>query len=466
MKKTAIIFTILAFGSLFSQKRPVKLPKPPKPAKVDETIFFRKISDEILLNGTAYEDLRELTKDIGQRFSGSENYEKAVVWAQKKFQKAGADKVWLQEVKVPIWERGLETLSVKTSTGKWQELRLLSLGNTNGTGGKDLIGEILYVKSIEDFKQIPSEDVKDKIVFFNYPFDQRMISPVDAYGEAGKYRYSTATLAGKRGAKAVIIRSLTSAFDDVPHTGSTTYDPDDKFKIPAVAIGAKSADELAKILVKQKMTAKLNSNCGMNGEMTTNSVIAELTGNTDKSVIVVAAHLDSWDLGEGAHDDGAGVVQLFEVLKTYKKLEVANRHTIRFICFANEENGVMGGKTYADYVKKKHERHIFAIESDAGGFSPRGISLDMMPQKRRQIFDWKKYFLPYGVYNFDETYSGVDIAPLKTLDVPLAEIVPDMQRYFDIHHTAEDTFEKVNRRELLLGAVTMAQIVYLIDKYW
>lgn len=430
----------------------------------EDSIQFAKISTEILNKGKAYNELRELTKNIGHRLSGSASYEKAVIWAEQKLRDAGADKVWLQEVMVPVWVRGKESLHIKTSNGKWKSLKMLSLGNSEGTGGKDVSGEIIMVRSMEEYDKLPPEQVKDKIVFFNYPFSQTYIETFRGYGDAAKYRSTAASLTAKKGGKFAIIRSLSSAFDDVPHTGSMRYQ-DDK-KIPAVAVGSTTADELAELLKSQKITAKLNSNCGMKGEKLSHSVIGEITGKKDKSVIVVGGHLDSWDVGEGAHDDGSGIVQSIEVLRTFKNLGIQNNHTIRVVCFANEENGVKGGVMYGKTVKENNEKHLFAIETDAGGFTPRGISLEMDNEKRKQIQSWADLFLPYGVYDFKNTYSGTDLYPLHDLGIPTAELVPDSQRYFDIHHTEEDTFEKVNRRELLLGASTLTQIIYMIDKNW
>ncbi|BEV02918.1 M28 family peptidase [Chryseobacterium gambrini] len=430
----------------------------------EDSIQFAKISTEILNKGKAYNELRELTKNIGHRLSGSASYEKAVTWAEQKLRDAGADKVWLQEVMVPVWVRGKESLQIKTSNGKWKSLKMLSLGNSEGTGGKDVSGEIIMVRSMEEYDKLSPEQVKDKILFFNYPFSQTYIETFRGYGDAAKYRSTAASLTAKKGGKFAIIRSLSSAFDDVPHTGSMRYQ-DDK-KIPAVAVGSTTADELAELLKSQKITAKLNSNCGMKGEKLSHSVIGEITGKKDKSVIVVGGHLDSWDVGEGAHDDGSGIVQSIEVLRTFKNLGIQNNHTIRVVCFANEENGVKGGVMYGKTVKENNEKHLFAIETDAGGFTPRGISLEMDNEKRKQIQSWADLFLPYGVYDFKNTYSGTDLYPLHDLGIPTAELVPDSQRYFDIHHTEEDTFEKVNRRELLLGASTLTQIIYMIDKNW
>lgn len=426
---------------------------------------FSIISAEILNNGKAYTELRELTKDIGHRLSGSDAYEQSVQWAAKKLRDAGADKVWLQEVMIPVWERGKESLHIKTSDGKWRNLKMLSLGNSEGTGGKDINGEVIMVKSIEEYDKLPAEKVKDKIVFFNYPFNQTFVETFRGYGDATKYRITAASLTAKKGGKFAIIRSLSSAFDDVPHTGAMRYE-DSTHKIPAVAIGNTTADELESLLKLHKITAKLNSNCGMRGEKRSHSVIGEITGKKDQSVIVIGGHLDSWDVGEGAHDDGAGIVQSIEVLRTFKQLGIQNNHTIRVVCFANEENGLKGGLQYGQIAKEKNEKHLFAIESDAGGFAPRGIALEMDDTRRNQIKSWANLFLPYGIYNFEGRYSGADISPLHKIGVPTAELVPDSQRYFDIHHTEEDTFEKVNRRELLLGAAVMTQLIYMIDKNW
>ena len=431
-----------------------------------DSIQFKDISDEMLVNGTAYESLRDLTQNIGHRLSGSAAYEKSVDWAVQKLKEAGADTVWKEEVIVPVWERGEESLQIKDKNEKWKSLRMLSLGNSEGTRGKNVEAEIVFVRIKEDFDQLSNTAIKGKIIFFNYAFNQKLISTGEAYGDASKYRINAASWAGKRGAKAVIIRSLSSSFDDVPHTGAMRYEVDDLIKIPAVAIGPKSADELEKILKTQKVFAKLNSNATMKGEKLSHSVIGEIKGNKDQNVIVVGGHLDSWDVGEGAHDDGAGIVQSIEVLRTFKKLGIKNNHTIRVVCFANEENGVRGGNQYAVNIKENKEKHIFAIESDGGGFTPRGIGLVMSPEKRLQIQSWRALFLPYGVHNFEIQYAGTDIGPMKPLGVPLAELIPDSQRYFEIHHSEEDTFDKVNRRELLLGAATMGQLIYMIDKNW
>lgn len=430
-----------------------------------DSIKFKNISDKIMTEGQAYDWLYDLTKNIGHRLSGSLANEKAVKWAEQKLKEAGADKVWLERVMVPNWYRGDESLHIKSADGTWKNIKMLSLGNSEGTKGKDLIGEILVVNSLEEFAKTPTEKVKGKIVLFNNEFPQEHIKTMHAYSQAGKVRRVAATEVAKKGGKAVIIRSLSSAYDDVPHTGAMKYE-DGIEKIPAIAIGPKSAMELSELAKTQQISAKINSNCSMKGVVRSYNVIGEITGKESKNVIVVGGHLDSWDVGEGAHDDGAGIVQSIEVLKTFKNLNIPNRNTIRVVCFANEENGVKGGTAYAKSIAEKGEKNIFAIESDSGGFSPRGFGLDMSDDKKEIIKSWKTLFLPYGVYDFTETYAGTDITPMKSTGTDLAGLVPDSQRYFDIHHTEEDTFEKVNRRELLLGATVMTQLVYMVDQYW
>lgn len=467
MKKIFIILPLFLSGLLFSQKKPIKKPaKKVTTAKFNYQDEFKKISDEIMTNGTAYDNLGELTKGVGPRFSATPGYAKATEWAEKKLKEAGAENIWKQDVRVPIWIRGKESLQIKSGSSDWKNIRMLSFGNSEGTGGKDLTAEIILINDITELNALTSLQLKDKIVFVNTPLDPKVINTVDSYLVTAKSRLLSASVIGKRGAKGLIIRSLTTASDDTPHAKMIYYEPDDKARIPAVTIGVRSADELEKLLKKQKVTAKLNMSAESKGETINQNIIGEIPGNKDAKVIVLGAQLDSWDFAEGAHDDGSGVVQCIEVLRAFKALGLANNHTIRVVLYANSENGGQGREMYASYVKKKDEKHIFALGTDSGGYSPRGFSLDMPPQRRRQIFEWKNYFLPYGIYDFDQTYAIQDIAPLKKLDIPLAELVVDTQRYFDYHHSVEDTFDKVNKRELLLGATAMTQLIFMIDKNW
>lgn len=468
MKKIFIILPLFLSGFLFSQKKIQKKPagRTAIPVKLNYHDEFKRISDEIMTNGRAYDNLGELTKGIGPRFSATPDYARAVEWAEKKFKEIGINMIWRQEAKAPIWIRGKESLQIKSENGDWKTIRMLSFGNSEGTGGKDLTGEIVLINSTSELNAMSIGQLKDKIVFVNVPMDPKIINTSDSYLQTAKSKLISASVIAKTGAKALIIRSLTTANDDTPHAKMIYYEPDDKVKIPALSIGVKSADELEKTLKKQKVTAKINMTAESKGSTTNPNIIAEIQGKKDSKVIVLGAQLDSWDIGEGATDDGTGVAQCIEVLRTLKALGYENNHTIRVVLYANSENGGQGREMYAAYVKKREEKHIFALGTDAGGYSPRGFSLDMSPQRRRLVSPWKEYFLPYGIYDFDQTDAIQDISPLKKLDIPLAELVVDTQRYFDYHHSEQDTFDKVNKRELLLGAVAMTQMIFMVDKNW
>jgi hypothetical protein len=256
--------------------------------------------------------------------------------------------------------------------------------------------------------------------------------------------------------------------DDYPHTGSMSYgETPVSQRIPAAAISTNDAAYLSGILKMNKdlkLYFKLNSE--QHEDVQSYNVSGEITGSEyPEEIMVVGAHLDSWDIGDGAHDDGAGVVQSMEVLRLFKEMGYKPKRTIRVVLFMNEENGLRGGNKYAEVAKSKNEEHIFALESDAGGFTPRGFSFDADKAQFAQIQSWKGLFKPYFIHYFELGGSGADIGPLKQGDVVLAGLRPDSQRYFDHHHAANDTFEHVNKRELELGAATMASLVYLVDNY-
>ncbi len=428
--------------------------------------MFRRISDEVMLRGQCYNNLRVLCKSVGHRLSGTPQAAKAVIWGEKAMKDAGADKVILQPVNVPCWVRGKESLELKLN-GVYKKVPALSLGNSEGTKGKPLEAPIVMVASFDELKALPDAAIKGKIVFFNYRFRQDFISTFEAYSDAVMYRWASPNIAAPRGAAAIIIRSMSTGEDDFPHTGSMHY-ADTVVKIPEMAIGNRSADALELACRKGTVTAKMTSECHMKEAMAPSyNVIGEIKGSTHpERIIVVGGHLDSWDVGEGAHDDGAGCVQSIEVLRAFKALGMKPKYTIRAVLFMNEENGVKGGNAYADSAAAKKENHVLAIESDAGGFAPRGIGFEMSADNKSRILAYKNLFLPYNVYDFSQEEGGVDIGPLhRKMNVPLAGLMPESQRYFDVHHTANDVFETVNHRELKLGAVAMAQLIYLVSEH-
>jgi carboxypeptidase Q len=431
----------------------------------DDSLMFRKIANEVMVNGNCYNNLRTLCKHVGHRISGSPEAAKAVAWGEKTMKEAGADRVFLQACDVPYWYRGNESLYLKMGK-EYKKVDALSLGNSEGTCGKTLEAPVIMVHNYDEFKELPESAVKGKIVYFNYRFRQDFIFTFNGYGDAVKYRGGSPSVAVEKGAVGVIIRSMSTGEDDFPHTGGMWYKDSTK-KIPEMALGNYTADALEQACRKGEVMARMNSECHMMPKLVRSyNVIGEIKGTqSPEQIITVGGHLDSWDVGEGATDDGAGCVQSIEVIRTLKALGIKPRCTIRAVLFMNEENGQKGGLAYADSAIKDHEHHVLAIESDAGGFSPRGIGMEMAPEQKEHITQYKNLFMPYGVYDFSREGGGSDIDPLrKKYNVPLAELIPDSQRYFDLHHTNNDVFENVNHRELKLGAAVLTQLIWLVSE--
>ncbi len=438
-----------------------------------DSLMLRKIYDEALANGHSYKNLEYLCKKIGPRLSGSENAQKAVEWGKKLMQDYGFDKVYLQEVSVPHWIRGeKEEAYIIEQTEEDASISMpvpvAALGGSPATPEGGLTAEVIEVKSLDELARLGIAKIKGKVVFFNRAFDPRPIEPGNAYGMAGDQRFKGPAEAAKYGAVAAIVRSLTHAIDDYPHTGSTAY-ADNGSKIPAAAISTKAANELSDLLKKKaKIKFQLKMNCQTLPDVISYNVIGEIKGSEKPDeIITVGGHLDAWDLAEGAHDDGTGVVQSIETLRMLKTLGYKPKHTIRAVLFMNEENGLRGGKKYAELAKQNGEKHIVAIESDSGGFTPRGFSLENSLESIKFVNNWKPLLAPYGLNQIGIGESGADIGPLKNLPtVPvLIGFDPDRQRYFDVHHSSLDVFESVNRRELELGGASIAGLVYLIDQY-
>jgi hypothetical protein len=332
--------------------------------------------------------------------------------------------------------------------------------------GKNIEASLLAVQDFADLEK-HKDEVKGKIVYFNNSFDATIVKTFEAYGKAGIYRRSGPSQAAKYGAVGCIIRSLTSSTANDPHTGGMSYN--DSFpKIPAQAVGPRDADYLWSLA---KKSSNVQLSMATHGhflpDTAGHNIIAEIKGSVfPDEIITVGGHLDSWDVNEGAHDDGAGVVHTIEVMRAMLAVGYKPQRTIRFVLFANEENGLKGGMAYAAAAKEKNEKHIFALESDEGGFTPRGFSFTASPEKVAAAKRWLPLLKPYGTDNMDDIGGGSDISPLnRQLQVPLCGFMPDPQRYFDLHHARTDVFENVNKRELLLGAVNIAGIVYLVDKY-
>ena len=439
-----------------------------KAQQSDET-QIKNIYNEALVNGKGYGWLNYLSNQIGGRLSGSVQAQQAVEYTKEVMDSLGLDRVWLQPVKVPKWVRGTpEFAYLESNPGITNNVPICALGGSVATPFGGLKAKVVEVNGIEGLEALGREKIEGKIVFFNKPMDPTNINTFQSYKGCADQRYSGAAEAAKYGAVGVIVRSLNLRLDDYPHTGAMSYgDTPVEERIPAAAISTNGAELLSTTL---KLNPNINfffrQNCKVLPDADSFNVIGEIKGSTyPNEIMVVGGHLDSWDLGDGSHDDGAGCVQSMEVLRLLKATGYKPKRTIRVVLFMNEENGLRGGVTYAEQAAKKGERHIFALESDAGGFTPRGFSFDCDQANFNQVLGWKSLFEPYLIHLFHKGGSGADIGPLKNDNIVLAGLRPDSQRYFDHHHAANDTFEHVNKRELELGAATMTSLIYLFDTY-
>lgn len=469
---SALAFAFYSFTGGESQKV--------KSSDNDSTVIS-KIYREAYAGSGAYDALRELCEKAPKRLSGSPGAQVAVEYMEQLMRDNNFDRVWLQPCMVPHWERGApETGEIdfiiegnNKSASKAQnshirtKVNVCALGGSEATPGNGLTAAVIEVTSFEELEKLGRKNIEGKIVFFNHPFDDRKTSTFHAYGETVQYRWQGPPSAEKFGAVGVLVRSCTSSIDTFPHTGTMRADSL-RAKIPSAAISTMDAEFLHKQLAKGEGTVlfTLKMSCKWFPDVKSYNVIGEITGSEHpEQVIVVGGHLDAWDLSEGAHDDGSGVTGSFEAVRLFKVLGIRPKHTIRCVAFMNEENGGRGGQAYADSAALKKEKHIAAIESDAGGFTPRGFGLDMTPEQKKKVQSWSSLFYPYGVYDFTRGGGGADIGPLKKEGTPLLGLEPDGSRYFDFHHTEDDLFENVNRRELQAGAASMAAMIYLIDKY-
>lgn len=430
-------------------------------------MWIRQMATDVLVNGRAYDQLRELCKTVGPRLSGSPESMKAIALTAGMLKDAGADTVYLQPCMVTHWIRGEKETGYIESEDRLRRrpLHLCSLGKSIGTGKMGIKAPVVEVTNFRTLDSL-GKAVKGKIVFFNMPMDPANIRTFESYGKGGAGRREGPARAAKYGAVGVLVRSLASNPDDFPHTGVTLYN--DSFpRIPAMAISTNDAIWLSRELAGGKqLKAFIRSTCQLLPDTASFNVIGELKGSEfPQQIITVGGHLDSWDLGEGAHDDGAGVVQSMEVIRAFKASGIQPKRTIRAVLFMDEESGGKGAQAYLKAAIEKGEQHLFALESDAGGFTPRGFQMDMKPEQQAALLKWKSLFHPYGVYDFIVGGGGSDIGPLKKIGTALAGLSPDSQRYFDLHHAANDVFEQVSKRELLLGAINMTILIYLVDKY-
>lgn len=435
-----------------------------------DAFFIKTIFDTSLEEGKAYYWLTNLSENIGGRLAGSPQAAAAVEYTRQEMENLGLDTVLLQPCMVPHWVRGeKEQVRIVNSQKMGTiELDALALGNSVGTGAMGITAEVIEVQGLQEVEKLGAEKIKGKIVFYNRPFDNTQLRTFYAYGKAVDQRVYGPAKAAEYGAVATIVRSMTGKLDDVPHTGVTVYEKEDQ-KVPAVAISTLDANLLSRLLKEETLQVFIRTTCENLPKKESYNVIGEIKGSEfPDEIIVVGGHLDSWDVGGGAHDDGSGCVHSMEVLRLLKMLNYQPKRTIRAVMFMNEENGLAGGLEYARVSNEKGEKHIFGLESDAGGFTPQGFSCDAEKEVFIDLFqklnEWLPLLEPYNLH-LNKGGSGADIGPLKSQLGLLCGLRPDSQRYFDFHHTADDNIEAVHPRELALGAAAMTTLVYLVDKY-
>ncbi len=436
-------------------------------AQSNDDIKFKEIYKSALTNSKCYSWLDDLSNKVGARLSGSEGAQKGVEYTKAQLETLGLDRVYLQEVMVPKWVRGEKEVAYILDNKSKINIPVCALGGSIATPKNGITASVIEVHSIKEIAELGEDKIKGKIVFFNRPMQPDNIETFTSYGGCVDQRFGGAKEASKFGAVATIVRSMNMRLDDFPHTGAQSYGdlPKDKY-IPAAAISTNAAELLSKSLkANPNLKFYLKQSCQQLEDVLSYNVIGEIKGSEHpERIMVVGGHLDSWDLADGSQDDGAGVVQSMEVLNIFKNIGYKPKNTIRAVLFMNEENGGRGGKKYEELSKTNNENHIFALESDSGGFSPRGFSFETDEVNLSKIQTWKGLFEPYLIHSFTKGHSGSDIEPLTSSKIIKAGLHPDSQRYFDYHHAANDKFDAVNKRELELGAATMAALMYLIDQ--
>jgi len=457
-------FLVLSVCFTFNQKVNAQ----ERSAEDIDAFYIKEIYTKALTEGKCYDWLTDLTTNIGGRLAGTPQAAAAVEWTKQMLDTLNLDKTYLQPCMVPHWSRGdKEIVRIATSVAGSMDLRATALGNSQGTGDLGVTAEVIEVKSLEEVEKL-GDKVRGKIVFYNRPMNPANFRTFTAYGGAGDQRWGGAKKAAEYGAVAVLTRSLTTRLDDYPHTGSMGYD--EKFpKIAACAISTNDSEKLSRLIKAGKVTVYMRTTSEMLSDKPSANVIGEIRGSEfPNEIILIGGHLDSWDIGRGAHDDGAGCVHAMDVLQLMKRLNYKPKRTIRCVLFMNEENGLGGGLAYADMSNRKGEFHLAAIESDSGGFTPRGFTCtgeaDVLPKYLANLQSFDEFLEPYDLY-LKPGGGGADIGPLKSQKGLLIGFKPDGQRYFDFHHTTADVFANVNVRELKLGAAAITSLVYLIDQF-
>jgi carboxypeptidase Q len=460
---TLILIHIPAFAPQ-NQREPSQLPSPtpsPTPLLPPPTVRIDnyrapagRIIGAALTSDKAYARLAHLTDHIGSRLSGSKNLERAIEWAIAEMKRDGLDNVRAEKVMVPHWVRGEESLEITSPVSG--RLTMLGLGNSVGTPAEGITAEAVVVRNFDELERL-SESVRGKIVVYNVPFTN--------YGVTVSYRGSGASRAARYGAVAALVRSVTPVSLQTPHTGAMTYDEKQQ-KIPTAAITIEAAELLQRMYARgDRPMLRLKMQAKFLPDAESANVVAEIKGSEKPDeVVIVSGHFDSWDVGQGAHDDGGGCIIAWESLRLLRELGLKPRRTIRVVLFTNEENGLRGGNAYRDAHRAKLAKHILAIESDSGVFRPEGFGLAATApqQARANLQEIAKLLAGIRADRIAPTGGGADIGPIMDQGVIGASLDVDGTRYFDFHHSPADTLDKIDPQDLALCVATMAVMAYTV----
>ncbi|SDC06703.1 M20/M25/M40 family metallo-hydrolase [Williamwhitmania taraxaci] len=458
-----VVLTLIAFGfcSCYAQENSLAI------SLQNDSIVIASLYKSALTSSGGYDNLRELTSKAPHRLAGSEGCANGIKILFNQLKALNPDTVYLQPAMALPWLRGeKEVVYIELPKGKRILLHASALGGSVGTGLKGLAAEVVEVKSFEELKALGEANVKGKIVFYNLAMDPALFNPGEGYGRAAFQRTAGASEAAKYGAIATLVRSLTNRIDTFPHTGVMRY-ADTTNMIPSVAISTFDA-ELLSTRLKSDPTQRvfIRTTCKSLPAVVSYNVIAELKGGEKpEEIITIGGHLDSWDLGEGAHDDGVGCMHAMEVIRLFKQNGIQPKRTIRVVLFLDEETHQVGAKAYAASVKDKGEKIYVGIESDSGGGAPKGFGMSASPAQMESFRQLMGILAPYDLYQLRNGGGGVDVGFLKPLGVPTMNVLPSPHRYFYYHHSAFDTFKEIDMREVQLGCAAHAALVYLIDKY-
>jgi carboxypeptidase Q len=413
-----------------------------------------RIIGAALTNNRAYQRLAYLTDHIGNRLSGSRNLERAIAWALAEMTSDGLDNVRAEKVMVPHWVRGEESLELVSPVAT--KLTMLGLGNSVGTPAAGVSAETVVVRDFAELDAL-GERVRGKIVVYNAPFVN--------YGATVQYRTTGASRAARYGAVAALVRSITPRSLQTAHTGAMNYDPAQP-KIPTAAITIEGAELLQRLYDRgEHPTVRLKMEAKFLPDAESANVVAELKGTErPDEIVLIGGHFDSWDVGQGAHDDGGSCIAAWEAVRLLKELGLRPRRTIRVVLFTNEENGTRGGTGYRDAHRAEVAQHIFAIESDSGIYRPEGLALaaNTPLQVRSNITEIAKLLSGIDADRIGNDGGGADVGPIMREGVAGGNLDVEGSRYFDIHHTQADTLDKIDPRDLSLCVATLAVFAYTI----